>query len=133
MKIEQQVTSLELSKRLQKLEVKQESLFYWWSLLKNEYILKIKEELFSKTELFAAVGSCYSAFTASELLEMLPVFIQGYNQLTIQKCNNGFETFYSCSRTELGFDSKDECLTNSLAKMLIYLLENKLMELKNVD
>ncbi len=53
------------------------------------------------------------------------------NILTIQKDYPiGFETFYSCSRTELGFDSKDENICNSLAKMLIYLIENNLLDIK---
>ncbi|HMG15027.1 MAG TPA: hypothetical protein VK590_06255 [Saprospiraceae bacterium] len=78
MKPEEQVVSLELSKRLKELGVKQESLFYWIKsyefkeLNYNSYdLLYIKNEDFIySTSLDADI--MYSAFTTSELLALLP-------------------------------------------------------------
>lgn len=70
MKIEQQVTSLEISKRLKELGVKQESLFYW-----SSYGMKFKKEtheLIPENEINPSFMEDYiSAFTVAELGEML--------------------------------------------------------------
>lgn len=70
MKLEQQVTSLEISKRLKELGVKQESYFIWveegWRHIP-----------FLSDRNHGYVGSC-SAFTSSELGEMLPNCIEDF-------------------------------------------------------
>src|ERR1700676_787072 len=66
MKIEDQVISLELSKKLKELGVKQESLFNWHFY--NEWCI----ELSNKGEYFS---ESYSAFTAQEIVNTLPNFI----------------------------------------------------------
>jgi len=135
MKLEEQVTSLELSKRLKELGFKQESLFYIveqygnipvingtsfvglnYSILTGLAIqdLDIKETTFR----------CYSAYTVSELGEMLPkgVIIENYKgkedywNLRLDNEDNS----KSCSMGELN-------LANAMAKMLIYLKENNLI------
>jgi hypothetical protein len=74
MNLLEQVVSLELAKELKKLEVKQDSMFYWiqcgeyindWS----EAFLETKEDV-NKYEMNAD-GQC-SAYTVAELGEMLP-------------------------------------------------------------
>jgi hypothetical protein len=71
MKLENQVCSLDLAKRLKKLGVKQESLF-WWSAhtepatLWNEWSLEKQE---------GSPDTSYAAFTVAELGEMLPDYI----------------------------------------------------------
>lgn len=71
MKLEKQVVSLELAKKLKSLNVKQESLWYWG-----------KVETDSEFRLMNSTGAelckeAYSAFTVAELLQMLkePVIV----------------------------------------------------------
>lgn len=75
MKLEDQVCSLELAKRLKELGVKQESAFYWfnvhweegreprWCLIKSEEI---------NSERWRTPKNGFCAFTVAELGEMLP-------------------------------------------------------------
>lgn len=67
MKIENHVTSLELSKRLKELGVKQDSYFNWIRDLKSDF--RVYHIIFPE---FTKDKEKYSAFTASELGEMLP-------------------------------------------------------------
>lgn len=90
MKLQQQVTSLELSKRLKELGVKQESLFYWAYADETTY-LTIKDghdKIYSfdredNDELnsfeFYPNAEFYSALTAAELGELLPPFVKQKN------------------------------------------------------
>lgn len=130
MELKEIVTSLELSKRLTELGVKQESIFYWnvWYVhgaFRNADLERSRMGYENNKTL-----SCrnYSAFTASELGEMLPVFSSGYNELSIEKSNiEKWIVKYECSRTrEASFSDGNLC--NALAKMLIHLIENKLWE-----
>ncbi len=65
MKIEDQVISLGLAKKLKKLEVKQESLFWW--LCTDDYAVKYGEP---KNQ-YHLYDLAYSAFTVAELIGML--------------------------------------------------------------
>src|SRR5437016_1173186 len=79
MKIEEQVTSLDLSKKLKELGVKQESAFYWEdSVFTDGMQLKSKERATLKGS-----HEIYSAFTVAELGETLPAGI------TAAKTKNG--------------------------------------------
>lgn len=76
MDIESKVTSLELSKRLKELGVKQKSLFYWFHYYDSGWIVQTEGQIpslclprDSKDERFI------SAFIASELLELMPNII----------------------------------------------------------
>jgi hypothetical protein len=64
MTIEEQVTSLEVSKKLKELGVKQESLWYWW---KAGHIF-VEERRYAGRQW----EKLASAFTVAELGEMLP-------------------------------------------------------------
>jgi hypothetical protein len=66
MKLEDQVVSLELAKRLKELGVKQESLFTWYEWYENEMIL------FHDRSPEISGQNPYSAFTIAELVEILP-------------------------------------------------------------
>lgn len=61
MNLENQVTNLELSKKLKYLNIKQESLFYW-----------TVGGVASRLDALPILESNYSAYTASELMELLP-------------------------------------------------------------
>jgi len=122
MNLENQVCSLELSKRLKELGVKQSSLFFWTS-----------GGVTSRLESLPILESNYSAFTVAELGEILPVGI--WNP---KKCKSIYLHCEPANRIcywliRYGNDLYQEELTeaNARAKMLIYLLENKLMELPN--
>ena len=123
MELENQVCSLELSKKLKELGVKQESLWYWNS--KNE--LRSQNNFLEDEGKFVA-----SAFTVAELGEMLPCEIE--------------QKYLSCYRVHILAGTTDEKYewecgyrevingkffianteANARAKMLIYLIENKI-------
>ena len=127
---------LEYGITLKELGVKQDSLFYWTGIdIDGIQPSIVKGGLDNLT--------CCSAFTTDELLEMLPYTYYKANLLTHKKeeyCRNldmwdsehrGQYYFYSGSdvaNNDCNFTDKKLC--NTLAKMLIYLIENKLMEAK---
>lgn len=123
MKLEQQVTSLELSKRLRELGVKQESYFTWIDLgMQRGCELSIGG--FDKDDV--------SAFTVAELGEMLPSSImreQTVYGLACCKHDEEWEILYD--NTAIGILKIEMADTEAEArgKMLVYLLENKLITL----
>lgn len=127
MKIEQQVCSLELAKKLKKLEVKQESVWYWSRIAtgngKKGQITKakllpdweIQPELTERDGVYR-----YSAFTVAELGEMLKVYESDVSPFPdwnseYKAWDNGINDYVE--KTE----------ANARAKMLIYLLEKKII------
>lgn len=76
MKLEQQVCSLELSKKLKELGVKQESLFYWSNCCEKEFTLEcslwhdIETWEWGNGHTLENVETKYSAFTVAELGEI---------------------------------------------------------------
>lgn len=136
MTLEQQVCSLDLAKRLKELGVKQESYVYWIMNWDSDYpeeghwwSLAQKHELITGREQ-------YSAFTVAELGEMLPYsgdvsYPTGYLH-TVKIDQNNYRSCYANGAGVMGY--KGELLqqvanteANARAKMLIYLLENKLI------
>lgn len=140
MKLEKQVVSLELSKKLKSLGVKQESLFKWnvpnekqgeeYDYPKNE----LKPRLFSHDEwerytedYIPPEGEMYSAYTVAELGEMFEPIRRG--QFERAYCD-----FMALTPSQVEADKylmAHNLMTDSniAAGMLIYLLENKLIEL----
>ena len=115
MKLEEQVVSLELAKKLKELGVKQESLFY----LHQD---GIGVPHFHPTEGDCNWSDCVSAFTVAELGDMLPE-----NTNTFKEPVGKRE--WVCTRNEpgvmLSFHANTEA--DVRAKMLVYLIENKLI------
>ena len=160
MNLEKQVTSLELSKRLKELGVRQESLFYWLKWLNSplEMNLGYKDTILSNNNSFFNDNNYkyYSAFTAAELLALLPVGVHtdnydpfGNYRILIwkslivpdtkdMKIIDGYSINYECDThlaTDKPWDRKyltknqwDENPANAMAKMLIYLYESGLMK-----
>lgn len=142
MKLENQVCSPELSEKLKSLGVSQKSLFYWWKYGDNP-VLAIKTSndqairSIENFDYFTTAGhkdyEYCSAFTVAELGEMLPLMIKdGYLELG----NDSYGWFCVYREEEADWDTKDvvgiirdENEANARAKMLIYLLENKLINL----
>lgn len=118
MKLKHQVTSLKLSKKLKELGVKQESLFEWVNTNLGKWKILGHWEMFPDVKV--------SAFTCSELGEMLPGGTSSY------------KFYYSeADRWDWAciprgkFDRKtaqyEGSEANARAKMLIYLIEDKLL------
>ncbi len=122
MKIEDQVCSLELSKRLKELDVEQDSLFVWTShgVLYNEKIPAI-------------VRIDCSAFTVAEIGKMLPGIVEIKNRLfyiSMDYCK--YPYYRDMPLTEeifSGMDNSNDSEADARAKMLIYLIENELIKL----
>ena len=133
MKLEDQVVSLDLAKRLKELGVKQESLFYWKTdatgVNKNSSIgfteLIYKFSPFNPQNLWER----FSAFTVAELGEMLPVKFDTIKRTDLQYwvIENTEDDCESCGEPRMRFFDKTIAATESdaRAKMLCYLLENK--------
>lgn len=128
MQLESQVCSLELSKRLKELGVKQESL-WWWVKHKNppkEYPSLNKWSLCGY-ESAKDIYEQYHAYTVAELGEMLPEWCFTYKaskyhfQCGKYQPEQGEMEFYGA------YSGKTEA--NTRAKMLIHLLENKLIKI----
>lgn len=129
MKLEPQVTNLELSKRLKELGVYEDSLFHW-----------LGDELFLSNELPLSPDKsnkgAWPAYTCGELGEMLP------KGILVQKCHCVKDThLWKCwkysNRPGVIFDLEREdfsadSIANAMAKMLIYLLENKIMKVEEL-
>jgi len=138
MKLENQVCSLKLAKKLKELGVKQKSLFEWQSYAENEgtesywglYYLKCENDW------RYAEDRC-SAYTVAELGEMLPKQMLVGNEVTIfQSLSAGNWVVYYGSKNGtaefLGDDqisTFDDTEADARATMLIYLFENNLITL----
>jgi hypothetical protein len=129
MNLESQVCSLELSKKLKSLGVKQDSYFDWYDNDTGFVYLRDRQWLPERT------GDVpISAFTVFELGEIIPQKIEYEGSeiiyASIKTISNEWQSTYYHEEGEslLLFTDKNE--SNSRAQMLIYLLENNLMELK---
>lgn len=127
--LENHVTSLELSKRLKELGVKQESLFYWVD--KNGWALQDRKPSYCNIETCECVEISYlSAFLASELGELIP-----YEYIVSKVRGEGWFCYkydgrYNFSMTNIfGITIKDKNEADARAEMLIHLLENNLTTL----
>ena len=123
MKLEQQVVSLELAKRLKELGVKQNSAFWWQELQNGKGHLII-----DTTDSFSHV--CFSAFSVAELGEMLPKkYFPSFDFLGSGK--NKYRVICHVNTKKYGWHHEKKCAdteADARAKMLIYLLENKLIK-----
>jgi len=130
MRIEDQVCSLELSKKLKELGVRQESYFYWY------------DDTVAHKMYFAGgglVGSKpiekYSAYTASELGEMLPMEVFKNDicfALASWKIPKGWRIFYGGNDFCLHGETEEK-ESDARAKMIIYLIESNLLSPKTLN
>lgn len=138
--IEFQVTNLELSKRLKELGIKQQSLFFWeWF---NDSCYGVKYFPYTLVPGDANEFKIYSAFTASELSHYLPYSYQKngtshYIETMACILNGEYHTICESHWYEVKRDSIAICgdqfdgegnEANARARMLIYLIENKFIE-----
>jgi hypothetical protein len=142
MRLERQVCSLELAKRLKELGVKQESLFFYW---RNVDGSGSPTNPYEKQEGYLLVGNPYnihpfdekySAFTVAELGEMLPEYKEGYKCVRTYWDKNKVGAEIGLRDTEAEFHSKThfaDTEADARAKMLIYLLENKFITPSSIE
>lgn len=116
MKLEDQVISLELAKKLKELGVKQESLFVWYVKLVIPVIIYLPTVARNKED-----DETASAFTVAELGEMLPLGFQSYKIPSGNwECDSEMPK-YSQGRDRLV--TRDFTEADARAKMLIHLIE----------
>lgn len=130
MKLEDQVASLELSKRLKELGVRQESAFYW-----RQEVVNLEPEWVLRTWHTGDEREEISAFTVAELGEMLPVkVVEAKDDIPMYKkyWENGMRDLHS-----VGYESPmhkiclqefDRTEANARSKMLIYLIEKGIVK-----
>ena len=143
MKLEQQVVSLELAKKLKELGVKQESVFFWvvthdgWEVL-NHTLMRHPGSLGTLyTVQVPDTGSTYSAFTVAELGEMLPFSIKFQKHICYLTCEKNIPDYggwvcrYESSDIIRPTKATDiftaDTEADARAKMLAYLIENDLL------
>lgn len=135
MNLEEMVCSLEYAKKLKDLGIKQEG-FYCWA--RQDGFKNWGLELYPPARIFKRMGrTYYLAFTSGELGEILPKLISTKNGIYNMKL--GWEHFANEDKIlwridyikNNGFDEPlvlidDENESNARAKMIIYLIENKI-------
>lgn len=125
--IKWQVTSLDVSRRLKELGVRQESVFAW-VLTENKKSGEIEHNICYEWDVFPPyVVECISAFTVSELGETLPYRVHRKTWSSQLHPNSGWECSYENSIVKTA-----ETEANARGKMLIYLLENNLVKAEDL-
>lgn len=113
-------TSLELSRKLKELGVKQESAFYWCS----EY-----GEIFELTQY--RMYQTIAAFSVAELGEMLPALDCHSRRVIPGEWFCEYSDYISNVGFPVQFTADTEA--NARAKMLIYLIENNLITVTEIN
>lgn len=136
MKLEQQVCSLELAKRLKELGVKQESLFMYQIFTEaptaRPYLVRSN---YTGGRAGNKEMEALSAFTVAELGEMLPALV-GQDQKYLYEWKDllGNKTIALVDFDSKGMNMYEEFTgkkeADNRGKMLIYLIENNLLSTK---
>ena len=140
MEIEKQVVSLELAKKLKELGVKQESFFYWVDAYENYrntgeayngWIVRQKMNWIANS---TKRDKIYSAFSVSELGEMLPARNIDFGKGYFESCKDSsgmWRAYWTDTHSGKWIkDFNEVSEADARAKMLIYLIENKLQTIK---
>ena len=121
MKLEDQVCSLELAKRLKELGVKQESIFWWTDY--NEVLLG--KDVSRKK---GGTNKCTSAFTVAELGEMFPKFARS---VKCGKTQDRWLCSYELADNHwTGAQEINEA--DARAKMLCHLIEKGIIDANSI-
>lgn len=139
MELKDQVVSLELAKKLNKLGIKEKSQFKWmaWSLNKEPKLMHNPDD--NLMTLGGELLYCVPAYTGMEIGNILPWVLRekiGDRSwiLRTKKIDEGkdvqWHVMYHNPNYKHNIDSQyDHSESNARAKMLIYLIENKLINL----
>lgn len=126
MKIQDQVTNLEISKRIKKLGCKQKSLFSHYEIDEEGHYAGI---ILSKEAYWDyPIHAVYSAFTAAELGEMLKGKDDFPSRFTKKGWYCGFMS-NSCGSASSAIEFYADTEADARGKFLIYLLENNLIKI----
>lgn len=141
MNLEDQVCSLELAKKLKEIGIKQRSMFVWEYYDDQCYAIKFIPYAVVPNEINKF--QWFSAFTVAELGEMLPKELESDDKSNPYELCCKWELHYSdnkmwhityrkynCENIR-DFIIYDENEANARAKMLIYLIENGLIQSTN--
>ena len=125
------VIDLELAKKLKDLGTKQNSEFYI-DEYEDIYTIENAKNVFEENEYYKEVREpviLWSCFTSDEILEKLPVNIENLT-IWVCKCKNGYTVYYfdEDGYGEEEFCQSDKKLSNALAKMWVFLIENGYVE-----
>ena len=135
MNLEQQVTSLNLSKRLKELGVKQLALF-WWSEHTIPATLWNEHDLGENDPYAGVSDKSVAAFTVAELGELLPSRLTNnlvgehqQHQFMCEKWpNEKWNSAYVCLDCKGNMCRvQEERMAESMGLMLVYLIEDKLL------
>jgi hypothetical protein len=131
MKLDNQVVSLDLAKRLKELGVKQESLCYWYFDEDDKEYEVLVAFAHRTPDDWHNPEPIFSAFTVAELGEMLPLFVGSFAQFHIvfNRDHHGWIVNYCDPKGEIEYEETADTEADARVKMLIYLLENKLIQL----
>ena len=142
MELEKQVCSLELANKLKKLGIRQGSLFYWaqwkvtrqWHIVLHDHIgLDDDPELASP----AFNKGKYAAFTVAELGELIGTQARSYRtdnpEEPAWQCGGIWIKYVGKSPTYPSHSEDANTEADARAKMLVYLLENRLIPGASLD
>lgn len=121
MEIEKQVVSFELAIRLNELNVQQDSLFYWGVGFNGSYLL------FNDYK-YDSISLPISAFTATELLEMLPCTF-GLSKDARLMIDRNYHGKYCVQYKDSIYYFQSMSLTDALAEMLIFHVEKGIINI----
>lgn len=127
MKLEDQVANLELSMKLKKLGVPQKSIFYYMNHATNPSWKNCVRYPDGSDPRYWDFENKLSAFTVAELGEMLPnpLELGDYKHFFIsQKVG----AYWEVGSEKLNFSFEDKKEANARAKMLIHLIEQKVID-----
>ena len=133
MKLEQQVVSLELAKKLKELGVPQKENMFVWSNQAYAEQWRVEHRQF-----FAAdMRRDYAAYTVAELGEMLPNETRDrlgfFSGLAINGWFCEVKNYRVMPFERLHVELQHDTEANARAAMLIYLIENKLVDVKTLS
>lgn len=130
MKLQDQVCTLAQAKTLQGLGVKKESCFYW------TYVDDFDVPHLEDHDLIEGCVKKFRAYTVSELGQMLPQKFNvagfGETQLLIAKYDKWY-VLYVATETAPYAKERSDSLAESMAAMLIFLLERKIITAARLD
>lgn len=126
MNLENQVCSLELAKKLKELGSNQHSIFYWkkYPAFFEGNEIEPTWKIIDADSVWNSGHEYISAFTVAELGEILPIDYCSFNHAGRYFTTPHYNPFVG-QIGQAGDSMKNEA--DSRAKMLIYLLENKLL------
>jgi len=130
-RVENNVVSLKLAKKLKEAGVEQESMLFWvrWED-KDKWSVKCPDEYMRKEWESSPLVECYSAYTVTELMEELPSLVKQEGEhfaLCVYKESNNYIVQYEgwrCDEIETLCKFENRKLVDACAQALIWVKKN---------